>query len=141
MLNRYDGDLLLSIDENGIDLPFYGGQPTMDRGLINAVLNSLFIRKGYIISKFIGAEKLNGSDFLAACEEPLTISTINNIRNKAIKAIDDIEGTKEVYVSNPNGNRLQIVITIRLPGSTNEEIKKFIFSKKGIYWYYQLLSE
>src|SRR4030043_476291 len=109
MLNRYQGDPLLSIDENGYDIPFYGGQPVMDRGYINEILLSLFIRKGYILSKLIGAEGLEGSGFLDACSMPLTISNINIIRQSIEKAIT-IPGDVEVFVNNPSGSRLEILI-------------------------------
>lgn len=141
MLNRYQGDPLLSIEENGIDIPFFGGQPIMDRGLTNAVLNSLFIPKGYILSKLIGCEGLEGSDFLHACNKTTTVSNLNEVRQRAEKALSSIDGTKEIFVSNPSGNKKEILIRIKPPGENKEKTIEFLFTKKGIYWYYQLLVE
>ena len=45
--NRFQGDVAVSITEDGAKMKFINGQPVMDQGLENAVLISLFTKKGY----------------------------------------------------------------------------------------------
>lgn len=139
MESRFQGDPKLSISENGIDIVFVGGQPTMDKGLENAILISLFTKPGWIGAKFTGCEGLRGSNFLNACNQSITISTINQIRQAIAKALDWITGTVEADVKNPAGSKLEIKITIHPPGKTTEETTAFFLSREGLQWYYQIL--
>lgn len=139
MQTRFQGDPRITITANGADIVFYGGQPIMDKGLANAVIISLFTRPGWVGAKLKGCEGLRGSGFLAACEQSLTIATLNQIRQAAEKALNWINGTVEVSVRNPTGNKLEVAITIKPPGSTEKEVAAFLLSREGLHWYYQLL--
>lgn len=139
MQSRFQGDPKITITGDGIDIIFSGGQPEMHKGLENAVLISLFTRPGWIGAKFISCEGLTGSNFLSACDQSITVATINQIRQAASKALDWIAGQVEIEVKNPMGNRLDIKITIKAPGETAEETTAFLLSREGLQWYYQIL--
>ena len=132
MLN-YNGDPKIYIDENGADLIFRGGQPDMDQGVENKVLIALFTRNDWAPNiLFDDPVERIGSDFEDAVRKPVTLSSLNNIRDAAKKALADGFGDVTVDVENPSGKRINVYIT--LPG---EQLSFLLMTRNGINWQYQ----
>ena len=109
--NRFQGDPAVKITEDGAKMKFINGQPVMDQGLVNAVLISLFSRRGYWGNSLITEEsKKIGSDVEKTALEPIVnIQSINNMTDAIDKALSWMTDTKlsqenEINVTNPNSN-------------------------------------
>ena len=137
MINTLQGDPRLILTEDGSDLLFKSGQPVTDKGLENLALISLFSGPGWCGNSLFSdpAQKI-GSDFESAVNQPITLSALNEIRDAALKALDNqIFGNVSVTVNNPTNNRLDIIATIEPPG---QDIKQLIVSKNGLNWVAQI---
>lgn len=136
----YQGDLKITIDKNGADMIFIGGQPVQDLGLENTVLISLFTRKDWCGNALIrNINQRIGSRFEMTCNQPITIAMLNAVRNAALNALDWMVSTNlvseiDVRVSNPNGLRLETLVAIAPPGKDIEVLK---LTKNGLNWIYQ----
>ncbi len=137
-MGLYQGDPRLFLDADGSYLVFKGGQPVMDRGLENMVMIKLFTRKGWAGNAVLPNEANHiGSDFLASFDQPITITSFNDIRNATLKALKDPAfGDIEVNVSNPQSYRINVDILIRFPGG---DILKLLVTKNGLNWTAQKL--
>lgn len=135
---EYSGDPQIYLDENGATLHFLGGQPDMDRGVVNMIFISLFTQKGWPGNVlFNNFEEQIGSDFITALREPITLRSLNNIRDAAVKALSgDFFGDVIVSVTNPISNRLKI--KIELPG---QALNVLLNTKNGLNWSYQIQGE
>ena len=124
------GDPKLILTADGSALQFTGGRPLTDRGLENLALISLFTRPGWVGNQIVKTPI--GSDFEEAASQPITRRSINQVRDAAIKALDDpLFGTVRVEVRNPNGYRLNVDILIQRTGATLQ------LSREGGVWFYQ----
>lgn len=138
--NIYQGDPRLFLTANGSRLNFVGGQPTMDRGFENMVLIALFTRRGWCGNTLFDDTDVHiGSDFEAAFEQPLNLAAINDIEDRAAKALDflikdGLASDVDVSASNPRGDRVEVTITIARP---NKDISELVLIKNGINWVYQ----
>ena len=142
MTDRYQGDPKLTLDENGADLTFKGGQPEMDRGLENAALISLHTNEGWAGNAFARkpAQKL-GSKFEEAQKEPITLTSFNNVRNAAQAALQwmidaRIASSVDARVSNPTGRKTATAILIRPP---SQDPLVLLETKNGVNWISQKL--
>lgn len=133
MTDIYEGDPRIVLSEDGATLRYIGGQPRMDQGLENQALISLFTDGPWPGNTlFEVTQEQIGSDFEEACRQPITLQSINNIRNAAIRALNSpIFGTVNVEVSNPLSFRLDILVTIEPPG---QDAKTLFLSKNGLNW-------
>ena len=136
--NRFQGDPAVSITEDGAKMKFINGQPVMDQGLHNAVLISLFTKKGYWGNSLITEEsKKIGSDVEKTALEPIiSIQSINNMEDAIDKALAWMVETKlsqeiEITVTNPSSNNLRASIKITPPGRDSQTL---LFLKNGINW-------
>jgi phage gp46-like protein len=128
-------DPRLYLTANGTSLKVVGGEPLMDNGLENLALISLFTSPGWCGNKFLIAPI--GSDFEAACNQPITRQALNNIRNAAERAmVSSAFGKVTVAVSNPNGYSLAVSILIEPPGGRPAS---FLLTRNGQNWQYQAL--
>ncbi len=140
MISRFEGDPKIILDENGADLVFKGGQPVMDAGLENAVVISLFTAKDWAGNTFFkDPNQQLGSDFEEKANQSITVSSLNDTRNAAEKALQwmvdsGIASRISVIVKNPRSNWLDIGIVVEPPGKD-----KFILiiSRKSLNWVYQ----
>lgn len=134
----FEGDPRLILTVNGSTLKFVGGQPVMDRGLENLVLISLFTTPGWAGNTlFRDVNQKIGSNFEIAANQPITLQSLNDIRDAAEKALNDpVFGKVTVAVGNPNGYRVDVNIIIEPPG---EDIQKLLVSKNGINWQSQII--
>lgn len=137
MTDRYQGDPKLTLDENGADLVFKGGQPVMDQGLENAALISLHTREGWAGNLFFRkpAEQI-GSKFEDTLEEPITLSAFNNVRNAAESALQwmidtRLASTVVARVSNPTGQRIDTAVLIEPP---SRDPLVLLLTKNGLNW-------
>ena len=138
-MGRFSGDPKLILTEDGADLVFRGGQPVMDQGLENLALISLFTRRGWVGNFLIDSqdEKI-GSDFEVTAKRPITLSTINDVRQTAEEALKNPAlGKSEVAVSNPNSDFLNVKILVHPPGQDSGNL---ILTRNGSNWISQKLN-
>jgi phage gp46-like protein len=140
--DRYQGDPKLTLDENGADLTFKGGQPEMDRGLENAALISLHTRPGWAGNiLFREPAQQIGSGFEESLNAPITLTSFNSIRNAAVAALQWFIDTKlasevNAGVRNPTGKRVETLIGIK-PLTQDPVI--LLTTKNGLNWIAQKL--
>ncbi len=129
----FQGDPRLILDENGARLQFIGGHPLLDQGLENLALISLFTAPGWAGNDlFADAAQQIGSDFESSAKQPITLSALNDIRNAAIKALENPAfGKVTVDVTNPTGIRIQVSIRIEPPGADMQEL---LLTTNGLNW-------
>jgi len=142
--NRYAGDPAVTITPDGAKMKFINGQPVMDQGLHNAVLISLFTKKGYWGNSLITEEsKKIGSDVEKTALEPIvSMQSINNMTDAIDKALSWMTDTKlskdnEITVTNPSSNNLRATIKITPPGRDSQTL---LFLKNGLNWIGQALN-
>ena len=133
MIDNFSGDPRLVLGANGASLVFKGGQPVMDQGLENLSLISLFTKQGWFGNVFFASlDQQIGSDFMAATEGPITITTLNNVRQAADNALENpAYGNREIEVLNPNANNLNVKITNEPPG---QDVNELLLTRNGLNW-------
>jgi phage gp46-like protein len=138
IFNRFQGDIAVKITESGAKMKFINGQPVTDQGLENAVLISLFTKRGYWGNSLISEEsKKIGSDVEVTALEPIvSIQSVNNMTDAIDKALSWMTDTKlsqenEITVTNPSSNNLRATIKITPPGRDSQTL---LFLKNGINW-------
>lgn len=139
MIIVFQGDLKVFLTEQGADMKFVGGQPTMDRGWENAVIFSLFTRSWVGNDLFDDPNQKLESDFEETASRPITLSNISDVEKSAESALAwmlDTGVADEIIVeaTNPSGNIRQIKIIIRPPGSDAREL---LITKNGENWILQ----
>lgn len=136
LIDRTQGDPRLVLTENGSKIVYKGGQPVMDQGVENLALISLFTKRewaGNVLFKD-PAQKI-GSDFVQAGLEPITLGSLNNVRDAAVKALDHpLFGKVDVMASNPTSYQTKVDIILKPPG---EDIKTLMLVKNGLNWIVQ----
>jgi hypothetical protein len=136
-MSYFEGDPRLFLSKDGSFIQFEGGQPVMDQGLENQAMISLFTRRGWCGNVLLReASQQIGSDFEAAHDQPITMNTLNQIRDAAEKALKyNAFGNIEINVTNPQSNIIRTEILIQPPGM---DIKKLILERHGMGWVAQL---
>lgn len=142
--NRFAGDPAVTITPDGAKMKFINGQPVVDQGLENAVLISLFTRRGYWGNSLISEEsKKIGSDVEVTALEPIVnIQSVNNMTDAIDRALKWMTDTKlsqnnEITVTNPSSNNLRATIKITPPGRDSQTL---LFLKNGLNWIGQALN-
>jgi phage gp46-like protein len=140
-INRFQGDPAIQITKDGANLPFLGGQPIVDAGLENAVLISLFTKNGWPGNVLFSEKESTqiGSDFETVASQPITVTSLNSIRQEALNALNwmiknNLAQTIECVVTNPNGNIILVKILIKPPG---EDALELNLTRNGINWQFQ----
>ncbi len=136
LIDRTQGDPRLVLTENGSKIVYKGGQTVMDQGVENLALISLFTRQGWA-GNVLFKDPLQkiGSDFVDAGLEPVTLRSLNNVRDAAVKALDHpLFGKVDVMVSNPTSYQTKVDIILKPPG---EDIKTLTLVKNGLNWIVQ----
>lgn len=119
-VRRFDGDVRLSLSQDGGIIKIRGGQPEMDDGLETAVNISLFSEGSWWANALAADGEEIGSAFFAALAAPLT----NQARLDIIEAARDalawmtesgIAQAVEITATIPAVGRLDLSITIRQP--------------------------
>lgn len=139
MADIFQGDLRLTLDENGASMEFIGGQPVMDQGLENQAIIALFTSPGWAGNAlFVSQDQKIESDFEEATRQALTLTALNDIRDAAEKALESpVFGTVTVEVTNPKANRLNVLINIQPPG---QDIKTLLVTRNGLNWTAQAIN-
>ena len=129
----FSGDPALILNANGSSLVFKGGQPVMDQGLENLSLISLFTEPGWYGNVFLtDPDQQIGSNFMASTKGPITLTTLNNVRQAADKALENpAYGKREIEVSNPNSHNLSVLITNQPPG---QDVQTLLLTRNGLNW-------
>lgn len=105
----------------------------MDDGLENTALISLFTGEGWCGNVLLTDPV--GSDFERKCNQPITRTSLNEIRNAAERAlVNPLFGKVTVTVSNPKSYHLIITIVIEPPGKSATTLQLF---RSGGPWYFQ----
>jgi phage gp46-like protein len=138
MTDIYQGDPLQIMTADGVDMNIKGGQPEMDQGLNNFVNISLFTREGWFGNIFLkDANQKVGSKYLATSEKPITITSLNDTRLAAEKALKSpVVGKVLSTVTNPRKDHLNTDIEIQPPGQDAQQIQ---LSQNGANWINQAL--
>ena len=124
------GDPRLIITPSGVTLQVIDGITLMDRGLENLALISLFTRRGWVGNQLL--DVAIGSDFEEAVDQPITRTSLNEIRDAAEKALDsELFGTVTATVTNPSGYIIKVSILIERVGAQIE------LTREGGAWSYQ----
>jgi len=136
MTDNFSGDPKLCLNIDGSRLTFRGGQSVMDQGLENLALISLFTSpdwSGNIL--FLDVNKKIGSDFETVAKQPITITSLNDVRQAAERAlINPAFGKVTVEVFNPESYRLNVLITIEPPG---QDVQTLLLTRHGENWLLQ----
>jgi hypothetical protein len=133
MTSRFQGDPYLVMTDDGVDMPFIGGQPVMDQGFENQVNISLLTKEGWAGNALLvnDNEKI-GSDFIEVANGPITLSTLSDLEKSAKKALaSEAFGDVESFTSNPTSQRLDIINTITPLGSDSQI---FTATRNGQNW-------
>lgn len=138
MIDNYDGDPRIVIDENGADLIYRDGQPSMDAGLGNNDIIGLFTAPGWPGNFLLEQDQRIGSDFEEVATGSITISKLADIEDSARRAVQtDVADTDSasVTITNPIGTRLDLVMRRSPPG---RDVDKLLVSRHGLNWINQV---
>lgn len=131
--DRWQGDPRLVLTENGSKIVYKGGQPVLDSGIENLALISLFTRRGWAGNTLLkNPDQKIGSDFYQKSLAPITLKSLNNLRDAAIKALTHpLFGTVDVEVTNPTSYQRRVEIQLQPPG---EDVITLLLVKNGMNW-------
>ena len=133
MTDIFDGDPLITIDENGADLNFKGGQPEMDQGFTNHVNFSLLTKPNHWSEDLETLEerKYKGL-FLEASGKPVTLQAIIDMDRAAeLDVKGDEFGTILAETSNPQSQTIQLDMTYTPPTG---DLKILRLTRTGANW-------
>jgi phage gp46-like protein len=137
VIERFQGDPRIVIDEDGADLDFQAGQPVMDRGIENSVLLSLFTAADWVGNVLMDkpTQKYKGK-FLEAIDQPINASALTDIRNAALVDLNwmletGLAAELDASVSNPQSNTLKVLIVVKPPTS---DLEVFLLTNNGLLW-------
>lgn len=134
MIDNYDGDPRIVIDQDGASIVYSDGQPGMDAGLGNSDIIGLFTAPGWPGNFLLEQDQQIGSDFETLATGSITLSVLADIEDAARRAIRaDVANTDSVSVSVVNliGTRLDVVIQRSPPGSDVDEL---LVTRHGLNW-------
>jgi len=135
IFDPFQGDPKLTLGPDGAGMTFKGGQPVMDQGLENLVLIALFTRRNWCGNAMIENEDEKiGSDFETACDQPITLQALNDIRDAAEKALVNKKfKSVTVEVFNPKSALIKVDILI----SNDKGEAALSLEKSGAAWVMQ----
>lgn len=143
MANIYEGDPRIFITDSGAYLDFRACQPVMDGGIENALIISLYTEEGWAGNYLFDTEnKRVGSKFEEANRRPITKQYLLDRIDAADKALEwlvstHLSGGIPVELSNPNGNRVEYKMPVRMPSGGTRNL---FFMTNGINWREQILN-
>lgn len=119
-LRTYDGDVRLSLSEDGAIIKIWGGQPEMEGGLSTAVHISLFTESDWWGNALARKGEAIGSGFVDAMRAPLTNAARLDIEEAARQALawlteTGIAKSIEVSATIPAVGELALYLTIAQP--------------------------
>lgn len=125
------GDPLISVGPDGASLSWKDGQPVMDQGLVNSVLIALFTDPNWAGNAFLGKDEQIGSDFIATCRGPLTLSKLATIEQAASLALDGELYKSTVTATNPSGAQVKVNARLVPP---NGNAQTLVLTRNGQNW-------
>jgi hypothetical protein len=142
MIDIYQGEPKIFIDENGTYITVLNGQPIMEQGFENDFLIDLIVPSDWFANKFLESigEPVIGSDFEKKCAQPINLQTFNDIRNEIQKVIsrykkDSIIKDIKIDITNPEKNTLSVSINIVTKTGV---MSKIDLVKNGANWKAQI---
>lgn len=111
----------------------------MDQGFENQVAIALFTEPGWEGNAFIAdPDKQIGSDFMAATRKPITLQSLADIEQAAVRALKSPAfGQVTATATNPVANALRVKILIQPPGQDSQTI---ILTRNGLNWQAQAVN-
>jgi hypothetical protein len=139
MTDIYSGDPYLTLSANGSRLTFIGGQPVMDQGLENQAMIALFTTQGWAGNELIAdPDQKIGSDFVEAANQPITLQSLTDIEQAAVRALaSPAFGRVTATANNPESDRIEVSILIEPPGQDSATI---VLTRNGLNWQAQALN-
>ncbi|MHA1287294.1 MAG: hypothetical protein ACTSPB_07810 [Candidatus Thorarchaeota archaeon] len=137
MIDKYEGDPKIFINENGPNLQINQGQPVMDQGLWNAVIISLFTKPNWAGNVlFTGPYEKIGSVFEYEAQQTISVDMLNKVNNAAQLALKWLTDNGSVdlvntRVRNPAGHNIEVTIELIKDGIA---ILKMVATKNGVRW-------
>lgn len=125
---RTQGDVKIFMLPGGIEIIYDAGQPIMDSGLQNYILILLFTEPGWPMNKLLPLSEQIGSDYLAECRKPITITQIRKIEISATDALKPVSDNnigiiKDLSVKMRSGNQIFLSFVIDPPGADPIQIE------------------
>ena len=137
VIDRFQGDPRIVIDEDGADLEIQAGQPVMDRGIENSVLLSLFTASDWVGNTLVEkpTQKFGGK-FLNAVKQPINATALTDIRNAVLSDLNWMIETGlaediDVQVTNPQATKLKVLLVVKPPKS---DLEVFLLTNNGLLW-------
>lgn len=133
MIDIFDGEPRIFLDENGTYLTWKGGQPIMDAGLENMALISILTEENWVGNiLFTNPAHKIGSKVVSTSKKPITIDSIEELRKAVLTALDaPVFGSVFVTIQNPSGYRQNIRTIIEPPARERMEL---LLIKNGANW-------
>ena len=105
----------------------------MDQGIENQMIIALFTKQGWAGNTFFtDTEQKIGSDFVEAANQPITITSLTDVEQAAVRALDSpLFGRVTATAVNPVSDRLVVRILVEPPGQDSATI---ILTRNGLNW-------
>lgn len=137
MTDKLSGDPLVTLDQDGADLVFIGGNPVMDQGFLNHCNYALLTESGHWTEDFepVSARRYKGL-FLAASKKPITRQSLIDLARaaEADLAGDEFKSIRAEAI-NPTGYSVDVEISYQ-PPSTDRNVLRL--TKAGQTWINQI---
>lgn len=133
----FQGDPLITLDEDGADMVFVSGNPIMDQGYINQVNFSIFTESGHWTEDLErNANKRYKGLFLKAAKKPITRqSLIDDARALEADLQSPAFRTVQAEVVNPKYNGIDAEVTYTPPSNQREKLR---LTRQGKNWISQI---
>ena len=140
MTSIYQGDPRQSITRDGLTLSFVDGQCKMDKGLVNAVINTLLYNPWFLNAEITDDIYYIGSDFLKYVQRPITVANLALARAAGLKALQwmitaGMASEIDVRLRNPSGSIVEVLVLIKPPAKTRIAL---FATKYGLNWKFQI---
>lgn len=139
MTDIFDGDIYVTIDGDGADYIFKGGQPVMDTGLENHVNISLLTEPGWCGNDLesVSSRKV-GSQYIEKVTQPITRQSLLDTSKAAESDLSGAEfGKITVVTTNPESQQIKTDVLLE-PPSSDPLILRLL--KSGNAWVSQKLN-
>lgn len=136
MTTIFDGDPLITIDADGAEMNFTGGQPEMDTGFVNHVNFSLLTKKGWWGNDLVTLpERKLASKYMETDLVKKGIITRKSLIDADRAAELDVKGDEfglvAAQTSNPTS---QNVLTEVLYTPPTRDVQKLVLTRTGQNW-------
>ena len=138
MTDKFDGDTLIIIGENGADYDVVGGDPARDQGFINHINIATLTEPGWCGNELEPVESRKiGSKYIVSTDQPTTRQSLLD-NNKAAEA--DVKGPEFADVraiTTAPDNGLQTAIFVQPPTG---DLEALLLTKFGKNWVNQIIN-